>query len=91
MLYEVITSDLSHYFDDDTARQLDEDTLQLILNLDADGLLHHIEAGRSRGEPLACGAGPIATVIHAAKALGAARASLLKYATSADVYRNNFV
>jgi len=82
----VASSDLSHYFDDDTARQLDEATLQFILNLDADGLLQHIEMGRSRGEPFACGAGPIATVIHAAQALGATQASLLKYATSADVY-----
>jgi len=82
----VASSDLSHYFDDATARHLDETTLQFILNLDADGLIDHVEAGRNRGEPFACGAGPIATVIHAAKALGATRASLLKYATSADAH-----
>ncbi len=82
----VASSDLSHFYDDDTARRLDETTLQFVLNLDGDGLIEHVEAGRRRGEPLACGAGPIATIIHAAKALGASRAHLLKYATSADVY-----
>ena len=82
----VASSDLSHFFDDDTARQLDETTLRFVLDLDAEGLLQHVAAARRRGEPLACGAGPIAAVIHAAKALGATQAHLLKYATSADVH-----
>ncbi|RME76915.1 MAG: AmmeMemoRadiSam system protein B [Chloroflexi bacterium] len=82
----VASSDLSHYFDDDTARKLDQDTLSFVLNMDADGLLAHVDAGRWRGEPLACGAGPIATVIYAARALGAEKATLIKYATSGDVY-----
>lgn len=82
----VASSDLSHFFDDDTARRLDETTLQFILNLDADGLIKYAEAGRRRDEPLACGAGPVAAIIHAAKALGATQAHLIKYATSADVY-----
>lgn len=84
----VASSDLSHYFDDDTARRLDETTLQFVLKLDGDGLANHVEAGRERGEPLACGAGPIAAVIHAARALGATQAHLIKYATSADVHPN---
>jgi AmmeMemoRadiSam system protein B len=82
----VASSDLSHFFNDETARQLDEATLQFVLDLDADGLIEHVAAARRRGEPLACGAGPIAAVIHAAKALGANQAHLLKYATSADVH-----
>jgi predicted class III extradiol MEMO1 family dioxygenase len=82
----VASSDLSHYFDDDTASRLDQTTLQFILNLDANGLLQHVETGRHRGEPLACGAGPVATAILAAQTLGANQAHLLKYATSADVY-----
>jgi AmmeMemoRadiSam system protein B len=82
----VASSDLSHFFEDDIARYLDKTTLQFVLDLDGDGLIEHVEAGRRRGEPLACGAGPIAAIIHAAKALGASRAHLLKYATSADVY-----
>jgi AmmeMemoRadiSam system protein B len=82
----VASSDLSHYFDDETARQLDQATLEFILKLDADGLVRHVEAGRRQGRPFACGAGPIAVIIHAAAALGATRATLLKYATSTDAY-----
>lgn len=81
----IASSDLSHYFNDATARQLDQTTLQFILKLDADGLIQHVEAGRRRGQPYACGAGAMATVIHAAKSWGATQASLRKYATSGDV------
>lgn len=82
----VASSDLSHYFDDATARRLDEETLAFALELDADGLIRHVEGGRRLGQPLACGAGPIAVVMKVAQALGANRATLLKYATSGDVW-----
>ncbi len=82
----VASSDLSHYFDDDTARRLDQTTLQFILNLDAAGLLEHVIQSRCQGQPLACGAGPIAVIIQATTALGATEATLLKYATSADAH-----
>jgi AmmeMemoRadiSam system protein B len=82
----VASSDLSHFYDDDTARQLDKETVQFMLDMDGDGLAEHAESGRFQGEPLACGAGPVATVIFAAKALGATQAHLLKYATSADIH-----
>jgi AmmeMemoRadiSam system protein B len=82
----VASSDLSHYFNDKTARQLDQITLEFILKLDADGLVRHVEAGRRQGRPFACGAGPIAVIIHVATALGATQATLLKYATSADAH-----
>lgn len=81
----VASSDLSHYFDDNTARHLDQATLQFMLELDAEGLIKHVHAGQQQGQPFACGAGPIAVVIHATKLLGATQARLLKYATSADV------
>ncbi|MBI1879785.1 MAG: AmmeMemoRadiSam system protein B [Chloroflexi bacterium] len=82
----VASSDLSHYFDDEVARRLDQTTLELILKLDADGLVRHVEEGRRQGRPFACGAGPIAVIIHGATALGATQATLLKYATSADAH-----
>ncbi len=82
----VASSDLSHFFTDETARRLDQATLQFVLDLDPAGLIEHVEAGRRRGEPLACGAGPIAAILYAAAALGANQTRLLKYATSADVY-----
>lgn len=82
----VASSDFSHFFNDTTARELDQTTIQFILNLDAPGLIHHVEAGHAHGKPLACGSGPIATVMLAAQALGATQATLLKYATSANVH-----
>lgn len=82
----VASSDLSHFFDDDTARRLDTATIEYVLNMDARGLIEHVASGRLHGQPLACGAGPIATVILATRALGAIQAHKLKYATSADVY-----
>jgi hypothetical protein len=82
----VASSDLSHYFDDTAARKLDAETIDFILNLDARGLLDHIHRGRLARQPLACGAGPIAAAILAARAQGATQAHLLKYATSADVH-----
>ena len=82
----VASSDFSHFFNDTTARELDQTTVQFILNLDAPGLIDHVEAGHAHRKPLACGSGPIATVMLAAQALGATQANLLKYATSADVH-----
>jgi AmmeMemoRadiSam system protein B len=82
----VASSDFSHFFDDDTARRLDAETIDYVLNMDARGLIEHVTSGRMHGQPLACGAGPIATVILATRALGAVQAHKLKYATSADVY-----
>jgi hypothetical protein len=79
----VASSDLSHYFDDETARRLDQATLAYILNLDGEGLATRVEESR---QPLACGAGPVAVLLHAAGALGASQATLRKYATSADVH-----
>jgi AmmeMemoRadiSam system protein B len=82
----VASSDLSHFFDDDRARYLDRETLRFILNLDAPGLIRHVDQGRRHGQPLACGSGPIATILETAQAFGPTQAHLLKYATSADVY-----
>ena len=82
----VASSDFSHFFNNDAARKLDLETIQFILNLDTPGLIRHVETGRAKRKPLACGSGPIATVMLAAQALGATQANLLKYATSADVH-----
>ena len=81
----VASSDLSHFFNDDTARQLDQKTIDFILKFDTRGLAEHAATGRIRGQPLACGAGPIAAVMMAARSLGATQTHLLKYATSADI------
>lgn len=62
----VISSDLSHYHDDDTARRLDAATAAAILALDADAI----------GEEQACGRIPIGGLLLAARARGLHAAQL---------------
>ncbi len=78
----VASTDLSHYYDDPTARQLDQKTLQTMLDFDPDSLASAL----MRGAAQACGGGPVAAVMTAARELGAAGAHLVKYATSGDVW-----
>ena len=80
----VASTDLSHYYDDPTARRLDQQTLQYVLDFDPDGLAQAL--GRDAAH--ACGGGPVAAVMLAARELGAAGAHLVKYATSGDVWED---
>jgi AmmeMemoRadiSam system protein B len=77
----VASTDLSHFYDADTAARLDGAINERIAAFDPEGLLEVMAAGR--GE--ACGGGPTAAVLVAARELGADRAQVLKYATSGDV------
>lgn len=56
----VVSSDLSHFHDDASARQIDEHTAQAIVRLDADAI----------GPEQACGRTAIASLIVAARRLG---------------------
>lgn len=77
----VVSSDLSHYEDANTAAALDRQVIQHVEGLDADGLMDALEA-----EPRhACGGGPMVAVLAAARRLGATHARLLQYADSGDV------
>ena len=78
----VASTDLSHYFSYDHARQLDEGTLKYVLDFDAEGLAGAL----ARGKAQACGGGPVASVMCAARVLGASQAHLVKYANSGDVW-----
>lgn len=77
----VASSDLSHFYPDSVARQLDRAMLSHIEAFDPVGVL----AAEELGEAFACGKGALASVLWAAKDLGADRVKLLKYATSGDV------
>ncbi len=77
----VASTDLSHFENAKTAARLDGAVTDRIAALDPDGLLDVLATGKGK----ACGGGPTAAVMLAARALGADRASLLKYATSGDV------
>jgi AmmeMemoRadiSam system protein B len=77
----VASSDLSHYENADTAARLDGVMVECVEAMDAEGLMAALEA-----EPRhACGGGPMAAVIDAARRLGASAARVLKYADSGDV------
>jgi AmmeMemoRadiSam system protein B len=77
----VASSDLSHYQPDPVARELDSVVTDCVERFDADGLMGRLETSRGH----ACGGGPLVAVMKAARALGADRARVLRYATSGDV------
>ena len=75
------TSDLNHYEDDATTRTKDRKAIDRLLELDARGLYD-----TCRNEEISmCGLGPAVAMLTALHALGAKKAELVKYATSADV------
>jgi MEMO1 family protein len=77
----VASSDLSHFHNAGTAARLDGRVLDHLSRFDADGLMASLEALPEH----ACGGGPMVAVMHAAHALGARDARVLKYGDSGDV------
>ncbi|MDO8722580.1 MAG: AmmeMemoRadiSam system protein B [Syntrophales bacterium] len=75
------SSDLSHFHSYDEAVKLDSLALAYLDKLDPDGFLKDLEKQKFE----ACGGGPAAVAMMAAKRLGAGRSKLLKYANSGDV------
>ncbi len=77
----VASSDLSHFHGYDEAVGLDSVVLEHVEAFDPEGLLRALAGGECE----ACGGGPMATVMMAARSLGASHAKVLKYANSGDV------
>lgn len=77
----VASTDLSHYHDQTRANALDRVMVDRVEEFDPEGLLSDLAAGRCE----ACGGGPTAVVMMAARELGADRATVASYATSGDV------
>ncbi len=77
----VASSDLSHYLDSRAAARMDRQVLDLIAAFDDEGLVRLL---RTRPDH-ACGGGPVAAVMQAARALGATGARVLRYGDSGDV------
>lgn len=77
----VASSDLSHFYIDETARILDA----TILNAVADYHPAEIIQADEQGRGFACGRGAIVAVMIAAQALGATRATIVGYATSGEI------
>jgi AmmeMemoRadiSam system protein B len=80
----VASTDLSHFYHYDHAKRLDEHTLKPILDFDPEGLAEELD----RSQAHACGGGPVAAVMIAARELGASQAHLVKYANSGDVWED---
>lgn len=76
----VASSDFTHYEPHNIAMERDGSVIEAIVNLDEEELYERCQ----RLNCTMCGYGPVASVIVAAKEMGAKRASLLKYATSGD-------
>lgn len=77
----IASSDFTHYEPNEEAHRKDNELIKTILELD----VNKYYAVLRRLEVSACGYGAIASVMIAAKTLGAKRGELLKYATSGDV------
>ncbi len=77
----VASTDLSHFHRYDVAVQLDQLVVDRITAYDPEGLATALATRKCE----ACGGGPVAAVMVAARHLGANRAVLLKYLNSGDV------
>ncbi len=77
----VASTDLSHFYHDRIARELDHAFVLYVEAYDLQGMAF----ASSQGKVEACGIGPVMTVMTACKALGAKEARILHYANSGDV------
>jgi len=77
----IASSDFSHYKRDKVAREDDAYFISSILDMDIPGFYRKLYERNAS----VCGYGPIAAMLTASKALGAKKASLLKYSTSGDI------
>lgn len=80
----VASTDLSHFHDQKTANILDHEMLKRFESFDPDSIFEaeHTEKG------FACGHAAVASMLFAAKSLGANNIQTLKYATSGDITKD---
>jgi AmmeMemoRadiSam system protein B len=77
----VASTDLSHFYNQEDARLLDEVMMSCIRDFNPQGLIEAEDEGRG----FACGRGAVAAIMEASRKLGAKDARILNYATSGDV------
>jgi len=75
----VASSDLSHFYTDRVANQLDAEMLRRIQTFSPESVLE----AEAQEIAFACGVGPIASILWAARDLGADTVTIVDYATSA--------
>ncbi len=76
----VASSDLSHYYDYDTANKIDSVCISDVSGLDPDRFMDDLENRRCE----ACGGGPIASLLYAARKSGVANCDVLYHCNSGD-------
>lgn len=83
----IASTDLSHYYDADTAAALDGEVLNAVNAFDIDRLLARFESfpEADRGRSVGCGIGPALAVMMAARERGAQHGRVLKYGHSGEV------
>jgi MEMO1 family protein len=77
----VASTDLSHFYDQNTANRLDAEMLRRFVSFDPNSIF---DAERT-GKGFACGHAAVAAVLWAARELGANKVQVLHHATSGDV------
>jgi AmmeMemoRadiSam system protein B len=75
----VASTDLSHFYSERDANDLDAQMLKQMTDFSPEGVLK----AESCGEGFACGAGAVAVMLWTAQFMGASKATLLHYSTSA--------
>jgi MEMO1 family protein len=87
----VASTDLSHFFDAETAARLDARVQDAVERFSPDDLLETFEAypEHERGRYVACGGGPAIAVMRAARALGATSGRALRYGHSGEISGDN--
>jgi hypothetical protein len=77
----VASTDLSHFYDQQTAKILDTEMLNRFESFDPSSIFE----AEYTGKGFACGHAAVASMLWAARELGADKVQILKYATSGDV------
>ncbi|HXD09170.1 MAG TPA: AmmeMemoRadiSam system protein B [Anaerolineales bacterium] len=77
----VASTDLSHFYDQDTAKILDSEMLKRFESFDPESIFEAEQTGKA----FACGHAAVAAVLWAARELGANQVQVLHHATSGDV------
>ena len=76
----IASSDMSHYYPDSTAREMDSRTLAFLKDQDPGGLLKALYEEKSE----LCGHAAVLTALEISKLMGNTKLEVLNYATSAD-------
>jgi AmmeMemoRadiSam system protein B len=77
----VASTDLSHFYDQQTAERLDREMLRRFESFDPESIFEAEQSGKA----FACGHGAVAAVLWAARELGANKVKVLQHATSGDM------